>query len=296
MAGGGIVAEAASGEGDAGLERFRVALIQTELGPDKRENVDRALALVDQAARRSPQLIVLPENFSFFGTPEQIAAQAEPLEGPTLTRVRESARRHAVHIVAGTVKLRVPGRERLLNSSCLIDPQGEFAAVYHKLHIFNADVGGASYRGSAVEEPGDELFVVDVAGVAVGLSVCYDLRFPELYRILTLRGARVICVPSLFTLHTGRDHWDVLLRARAIENQVFMLAPDICGPYPPRQDWAYGRSLVVDPWGLVIAQLHDVPGVLEAELDLDWQAEVRRRLPALAHRRPQAYRWPEGQP
>lgn len=274
-------------------DKFRVALIQTEIAPDKQVNVDMAVALVEQAAQSAPHLIALPENFSFLGTPEQISAQAETVDGPTVTKLRDLARRHRVHILAGTLKLRFPGHERLLNTSCLIDDHGEISAMYHKVHTFNASVGGVRYAGSDVEEPGDEIVVTQVLGVPVGLSVCYDVRFPELFRILALQGAKIVLVPSVFTLHTGKDHWEVLLRARAIENQVYVVAPAVCGQHPPRGDWAYGRSLVVDPWGLVIEQGQDFPQVLLAELDLSWLSKVRERVPSLEHRRPLAYRWPE---
>lgn len=277
------------------MDSFRVAMVQMPITASKEENVNRAVALVEQAAQQSPHLVVLPENFCFFGTAEEIRAQAETLEGPTIARLRETAKQHKVHIVAGTLKLRSPEHERLLNTSCLIDDQGEIAAVYHKVHIFDATIGGVRWAGLQVEENGSDLVVVDVHGVPVGLSVCYDIRFPELYRILTLRGARVIVVPSMFTLMTGRDHWEVLLRARAIENQVYMVAPGVCGQHPPRNDWAAGRSMVVDPWGLVVAQAQDKECVLTVDLDLRVIDEVRTKLPSLRHRQPRAYVWPQAE-
>lgn len=278
---------------EGGPDRFRVSLVQTEVGPDKRANVNRACDSIFKAAEQKPHLIVLPENFSFMGDSRDILAQAETPEGPTLTRLREVARRTGTHLLAGTLKLRFPGHDRLLNTSCLIDPDGTIAATYHKVHVFDARVGGVTYDGSAVEEPGDELEVAEILGVPVGLSVCYDLRFPELFRILALRGSRVVLVPALFTLPTGKDHWEVLLRARAIENQVYIVAPAVCGRYPPNGEWAYGRSMVVDPWGVVIAQAQDHPTTLLVELDLPWIERVRDMLPSLKHRRPEAYRWPE---
>ena len=186
----------------------------------------------------------------------------------------------------------MPGADRLFNTSCLIDPDGDLVATYRKLHMFDVDVGGVSYRESEREQPGDELVVAEVGGVEVGLSVCYDLRFPELYRILAVRGARVLTVPSAFTRPTGRDHWHVLLRARAIENQAFVLAPNQFGEAPPHYG-SYGRSAIVDPWGIVLAQAADGEGFVAADLDLERQREIRASLPSLANRRPDAYRWPE---
>lgn len=273
--------------------KFRVSLLQTEIVPEKKTNVSRALSMIEEAAELDPHLIALPENFSFYGTRQEILEQAEEVGGPTLTRLREAAQRHETHILAGTLKLRFPERNRLLNTSCLIDPEGKIIAMYNKVHTFNAEVGGVRHTGSEVEEAGSELVVAEVAGVPVGLSVCYDLRFPELYRILALRGARVMLVPAFFMLHTGKDHWEALLRARAIENQVYVVAPAVMGRFPPNGDWLYGRSMVVDPWGVVISQAQDAPGVLTVDLDMNRIDEVREKVPALRQRRPDAYRWPE---
>jgi len=186
----------------------------------------------------------------------------------------------------------VPGRDKLSNTSVLIAPDGEVRAVYRKLHLFDVDVEGVAYRESEVEEAGDEIIVGDVAGVPVGLTICYDLRFPELFRILTLNGARIITVPSAFTERTGRDHWEPLLRVRAIENQAFIIAAAQVGDAPPNYR-SYGHSMIVDPWGVVMTQSPDTEWYATADLDFPIQEEMRRSLPALRHRRPDAYHWPE---
>lgn len=154
-------------------------------------------------------------------------------------------------------------------------------------------MGGRTYSGRKLEEAGDEIVVTSIKGIPVGLSVCFDLRFPEMFRILALKGAKVILVPAIFMLHTGKDHWEVLLRARAIENQVYIVAPATYGTFPPHNEWSYGRSMVVDPWGVVVAQASDKTGVITVDLDLDWLEDVRKRVPTLSQRRPDVYDWEE---
>jgi len=219
---------------------------------------------------------------------------AEPLDGPTIHAASSWARELGIHLVAGSIAERVEGREKAFNTSTLIGPGGELQARYRKIHMFDVDVGGVAYRESEHEEPGDELVIGELEGVALGMTVCYDLRFPELYRILAVRGAMVITVPSAFTLDTGKDHWEVLLRARAIENQAFVVAPNQIGEAPPHYR-SYGRSMIVDPWGVVLGQAPDEECFVAAELDLDAQARIRATLPSLANRRPEAYGWPEPQ-
>jgi deaminated glutathione amidase len=185
---------------------------------------------------------------------------------------------------------RQAGEEKLANTSVHVDAQGETRAVYRKVHMFDVEVGGRTYRESALERPGEELVLSHTAGgVGVGMSVCYDLRFPELYRVLAVAGARVISIPAAFTLATTRDHWETLVRARAIENQVFVIAANQFGEHPGAQH-SGGRSMIVDPWGVVLAQAPDGERHILADLDLDAQSEIRARLPSLANRRPQAYR------
>jgi len=226
------------------------------------------------------------------GAEEDLRAAAEPLDGPTIEWARATARELGVDLVAGSILERVSGQEKLANTSVHVDPHGDLRAVYRKVHMFDVEVGGRSYRESALEQPGEEIVLSRTAdGVDLGLSICYDLRFPELYRILAVRGARVIVVPAAFTLATTRDHWETLVRARAIENQSFVIAANQVGPHPAGQH-SGGRSMVVDPWGLVLAQAPDGEGHIVAELDLDRQREIRASLPSLANRQPGAYRWP----
>jgi predicted amidohydrolase len=195
-------------------------------------------------------------------------------------------------LVAGSVPELVPDQEKLANTSVMFGPHGDRLAVYRKLHMFDVDVADISYRESEIEQAGDRIALGDANGTQVGLTICYDLRFPELYRILALRGARVITVPSAFTERTGRDHWEVLIRARAIEDQVFVVAAGQIGSAPPHYR-SYGRSMIVDPWGVVLAQAPDTECFVSADLDFAAQDKTRERLPSLRHRRPEAYGWPD---
>jgi predicted amidohydrolase len=227
------------------------------------------------------------------GRDEDLRAGAEGLDGPAIEWARSIARELGVDLVAGSIVERLEGREKLANTSVHVDPRGEVRAVYRKLHMFDVEVQGKTYRESAVTEPGEEIVLSETAdGVRLGLSICYDLRFPELYRILALRGARILALPAAFTLPTTRDHWEILVRARAIENQAFVIAANQVGPHPGGHH-SGGRSMIVDPWGDVLARAEDGEGHIVADLDLDRQAEIRTQLPALANRRPGVYRWPE---
>jgi predicted amidohydrolase len=237
-------------------------------------------------------LIVLPEKWTAIGSDEDLRAAAEPLDGSSIQWARAIARELQVDLVAGSILELLDGHDRLANTSVHVDPAGEVKAVYRKLHMFDVEVGGRTYRESELEEPGEEIVTSETAdGVELGLSICYDLRFPELYRILAVRGARILTVPAAFTLATTRDHWETLLRARAIENQAFVVAANQVGAHPAGQH-SGGRSMIVDPWGLVLAQAQDREGHVVADLDLERQDEIRRSLPALANRRPEVYRWP----
>lgn len=278
---------------------MRVAAIQMNSTEDRDRNLAVADRLVRAAAADGATLVALPEKWSVLGTPEQLAAGAEPLDGPAISWARAIARELAVDVVAGSIAERVPGNAKTFNTSVHVGPDGEIRATYRKVHLFDVEVGGRVYRESDGEDPGEELVTSeltarDAAGrpVGLGMGICYDLRFPELFRILALRGARVVTLPSAFTLATTRDHWEVLLRARAIENQCFMVAPNQIGVSPPGNR-SGGRSLVVDPWGLVLATAPDAETHVVADLDLDRLAEIRASLPALANRRPRAYSWPE---
>jgi predicted amidohydrolase len=270
----------------------RVAAVQLNTTDDQAANLAVADRLARAAAADGARLIVLPETWTAIGSDEQLRAAAEPLDGPSIGWARALARELGVDLVAGSILERLEGHERLANTSVHVDPSGELRAAYRKLHMFDVEVDGRTYRESELEEPGDEIVTSETAdGTELGLSICYDLRFPELYRILAVRGARVFTVPAAFTLATTRDHWETLLRARAIENQVFVIAANQVGAHPAGQR-SGGRSMIVDPWGLVLAQAQDAEGYIVADLDLGRQEEIRSRLPALANRRPEVYRWP----
>jgi len=271
---------------------LRVAAVQLNSTADLAANMAVADRLTRAAAADGASLIVLPEKWTAMGSDDVLRAAAEPLDGTAIGWARELARELGVDLVAGSILERVPGQEKLANTSVHVDPQGEVRAVYRKIHMFDVEVGGRTYRESALEQPGEEIVLSRTAGgEELGLSVCYDLRFPELYRILAVLGARLIAVPAAFTLRTTRDHWETLLRARAIENQAFVIAANQVGAHPAGQE-SGGRSMIVDPWGLVLAQAADGEGHVVADLDLERQREIRARLPSLANRRPDAYRWP----
>jgi predicted amidohydrolase len=271
---------------------MRAAAVQLNSNNDKDHNLEAAARLVAEAARDGAELVVLPEKWNLLGTPDDLRAGAEELEhGHSLEAARGWARELGIELVAGSIAERVEGEEKLFNTSVLIDPHGEIVAVYRKIHLFDVEVGGTVYRESDAERPGEEIVTAAAAGVELGLSVCYDLRFPELYRIMAVRGARVIAVPSAFTLVTGRAHWEVLLRARAIENQAFIVGAGQVGEAPPHYN-SYGHSAIVDPWGVVLAQATDGECFIAADLDLSEQQRIRESLPSLANRRPQSYRWP----
>jgi predicted amidohydrolase len=275
---------------------MRVAAIQLNSTGEVARNVETAERLVRGAAADGAELAVLPEKWNLLGDSTALLQGAEPLDGPTVSAARSWARELGIHLVAGSIAERGDDPDKSFNTSILIGPEGELEASYRKIHMFDVDVGGVAYRESEHEEPGDEIVTAELGGalegVTIGMSVCYDLRFPELYRILAVRGATVITVPSAFTLETGRDHWDVLLRARAIENQAFVVAANQIGEAPPHYR-SYGRSAILDPWGVVLAQAPDEQCFITADLDLELQDRVRTMLPSLANRRPASYRWPD---
>jgi predicted amidohydrolase len=270
----------------------KVAAVQLNSKADQVANMAVADRLTRAAAADGAALIVLPEKWTAMGSEDDQLAGAETLQGAAIGWARAIARELRVDLVAGSILERIPGQHKLANTSVHVNPDGELAAVYRKLHMFDVEVGGRTYNESALEEPGEEIVLSRTAGgVELGLSICYDLRFPELYRILAVRGARIVALPAAFTLATTRDHWQTLVRARAIENQAFVIAANQFGEHPAGQH-SGGRSMIVDPWGVVLAQAADAEGHIVAELDLERQAEIRRRLPSLANRRPEAYRWP----
>ncbi len=265
---------------------MRVALVQMTSTDDLPANLAAARRAVSEAVERGAEFVALPENFAFLRREGKPIPCAQPLDGEIVETVRELARRHRVPILAGTFAERIEGDRRVFNTSALISADGEIAAVYRKIHLFDVDLGdsGGVYRESAFTAPGAEVVVAETEFGRVGLSVCYDVRFPELYRQMAARGADWIAVPSAFAPETGKAHWEVLLRARAIENQAFVLAPAQCGRHSADRA-SHGRSLVVDPWGRILAEGGEAPAIVVADCDPEELKRVRSRLPALHHRR-----------
>ena len=263
-----------------------IAALQTVATPDVDRNLDTARRLIAEAARDGAQLVVLPEYFCFMGhhDRDKLALAELPGEGPIQAMLAETAKRHAVWVVGGTLPLRSEQADRVFNASCVYSPEGVLAARYDKVHLFRYDNGRESYDEGRVLQAGQVPQACEVGGLRLGLSICYDLRFPELYRALMTPPCDLIAVPSAFTHTTGRAHWEVLLRARAIENQCYVIAAAQGGLHENgRRTW--GHSLIVDPWGEVVAMVEEGEGVAMAQLDTKRIAEVRAQLPALTHRR-----------
>jgi predicted amidohydrolase len=251
---------------------------------DRAENYERAERLVGQAATWGPDLVVLPELWTYLGPHKRYPELAEAIPGETSELLSRLASRYRFWLVGGSYVEAVPGQERFHNTCPVFDPDGELVVCYRKLHLFDVEVEGKVYHESATIAPGAETVVTKLAGVPTGLTICYDLRFPELYRRLAVQGARLVTVPAAFTMETGKDHWEVLLRARAIENQVYVLAAAQCGPHPPNRA-CYGNSMIVDPWGTVVARGGYQEGVVVADVDLGHADRVRKSVPALVNRR-----------
>lgn len=270
-----------------------VSVVQLNSGADRDANVACALAGIDQAARAGARLVILPEIWPYLGPEEDNRANAESIPGPITEMIAERARQHDIYIHGGTILEAAPGDPNMYNAAFVVDPLGEIIAHYRKIHMFDVVLGGGEqYRESATMTPGDEIVTVDIDGITVGLATCYDLRFPELFRILALRGASAIALPAAFTLTTGKDHWEVLMRARAIENGLYMMASAQWGKHPPGS-WCYGRSMIVDPWGTVLATAADGVGIATTTISQARVGAVRGQIPSLANRQPHAYRWPD---
>lgn len=265
--------------------KFLAAAVQMLATSDKEANLREAERWIRQAHAQGAQLVVLPEVFNWRSRGADTAANAEPVPGPSTERMSALAAELGLYLLAGSILERADGGNRAFNTSVLLGPGTGILAKYRKLHLFDVDIEGEEpIRESRFRQPGDAVAVADTPLCPMGLSVCYDLRFPELYRRLTERGARIVFVPSVFSTATGPAHWEPLLRARAIENQLYVIAPDQTGHHPASMS-AYGHSMIVDPWGKVVAKADTEPGIIVAPIDLDYLEEVRRRLPALSHRR-----------
>jgi deaminated glutathione amidase len=274
--------------------KLRVAAIQMSSTPDKEGNKETAEALIREAVSAGADLVALPELWSCHGFDEAYRENAEPVPGPTTDFLGELARELGIYLLGGSILEGDPGAQRLSNTSTFFDPSGEMTAVYRKIHLFDVKVSDREYLESANIAPGSEIVTAKAGAATLGLSVCYDVRFPELYRLLALRGAEILAVPAAFTLQTGKDHWELLLRARAVENQAFVVAPAQWGQKADGR-WTYGRSMIVDPWGTVLATCPDRDGHALATMDLDYLHRFRAEFPALTNRRPETYDWrPDG--
>ena len=277
------------------MVNLRAAAVQLTATDDTGRALATAERLVREACDRGATLVVLPEKWPALGSGEILQAAAQPLAGPLGQWAAALAAELRIDLVAGSVSERLgpaSAEGRLANTSVHYGPDGSFRAAYRKLHLFDVEIEGRAYRESEHEEAGQAAVLSHLAdGTGLGLSICYDLRFPELYRALTVAGARILSVPAAFTLATTRDHWEPLLRARAIENQCFVVAANQIGEHPGGMR-SGGRSMIVDPWGLVLAQAGDGEGLCIADLDLDRQDHVRRAVPVLSHRRPDVYAAP----
>jgi deaminated glutathione amidase len=274
----------------------RAAAVQLNSTEYRDRNLAAAGDLVRAAAADGAQLVVLPERADVRGDNDDYARAAAPVEQhPTIRWAQDLARELHIDLVPGSVVERRAGREKHANTSVHIGPDGDLKAVYRKIHLFDVEVADREYLESDTQEPGDEIVVSDLAdGTPIGLTICYDLRFPELYRIQAIRGARIVTVPANFTRVTGEAHWEALLRARAIENQAFVIAAAQVGEHPHDMADTYGNSMIVDPWGTVLARLEDrAPGYITADLDFAQQDDVRAKLPSLANRVGTAYAWPQ---
>jgi predicted amidohydrolase len=252
---------------------------------DVGRNLDTAERLVEDAAARGARFVSLPENFAFLRSEGEPVPEAQALDGPWVSRLAQLARRHDLTLLLGSLPEKVPGETRVYNTSVLIGPDGRTLGVYRKVHLFDIDLPGLEHlKESRAVLPGKDVVVADAPFGRIGLSICYDVRFPELYRRLAREGARVLAVPSAFTERTGKDHWEVLLRARAIENLAYVVAAAQSGVHG-RGRASHGHAMIVDPWGAVLAQVPDGEGVAVADLDFERQDRLRKELPALSHRR-----------
>jgi deaminated glutathione amidase len=264
--------------------KFLAAAIQMLASDDKAANLEEAERWIRHAASDGARVVALPEVFIWRGSKKIERASAEPIPGPTTTQLANLARELGIYLLGGSILEEISDSNKVYNTSVLFGPRGVLA-TYRKIHLFDVDLAnGVSARESDTRQFGTAIIVAETDLCPMGLTVCYDLRFPELYRALSSKGAQIIFVPSAFTAYTGRAHWETLLRARAIENQVYMVAPDQYGENPQSFE-THGHSMIVDPWGKILAVVPDGPGIVMAEVDLDYLANVRAELPALTHRK-----------
>lgn len=271
------------------MTAYRVAACQMDSQNDKDANLDTALTLLDEAAADDVDLAALPEMFTFMGEKEAYRPNAEPIPGPVTEKLGEKAAEHGMWIHGGSMFEVAETDGKVHNTTVVFNPEGDLVSTYRKIHLFDVEIGDEVVtQESARVEPGDEVTTVDTGFATLGLTICYDLRFPDFFSSLAAQGADLMLVPAAFTKHTGKDHWAPLLKARAIETQSYVIAPGQIGDKPNGVP-SYGRSLVIDPWGNVIARASDTEEVITADLDPAYQEEVRRELPSLEHKQFNVY-------
>ena len=265
--------------------KYKIALGQMDSGSDKKENLRKMREMTEQAASKGAALIAFPETADYIGP--SMAGHAEPLTGETVQFLRDLAAENHITVLCGSILEQSGEGGRVYNTSLLISEQGEICASYRKLHMFDIETETVKVKESDWCKPGDEVILCGGQLGNLGMTICYDLRFPELYRILAAAGAEVIFVPANFTYDTGKAHWETLLRARAIENTCFIVAPDQCGTKPKYR--AYGHSMVIGPWGDVLARGGTEEELIFCEIDLEQIRKVREKMPSLAGRRTDVY-------
>lgn len=272
------------------MKRFNMALLQVDTQDDKQANLKRISEMVDEAASKNAHFICLPEMVTYIGVGDGPAQNAESIPGTTTELYCSKAKEHGIWLHGGSFYETVPGENRFYNTTVVVNPKGEIVATYRKIHLYDIEVkDGISFKESDTVKPGSDIVDFESDFGPMGLAICYDIRFPELYRLLALRGAKLIFNPAEFNLFTGKDHWEPLLRARAIENVCYMVAP---GQFGPKKTFhTYGRSLVVDPWGNVIAKASDRECIVMAEIDMSYVDHMRAQVPCIQNRRPDTYKW-----
>jgi deaminated glutathione amidase len=265
-----------------------VSAIQINSTQNKEENINKAISYIEKAAQAGAKLIVFPEYMNYISSKQEALAQAETIPGPTTNLLAEKAKELNVFIHCGSM-LEKYNDEKAYNTTVLINDKGEIEATYRKIHLFDLDVEGVvTYKESDLIQPGEDTVTANTSIGKIGLSICYDVRFPELYRNLMLQGAEILTIPAAFNQNTGIHHWEPLLKARAIENQCYVIAPGQVGSYEGKP--TFGSSMIIDPWGIVVARASDMEGFITAEVKLEYVERLRQQLPCLANRKPELYK------
>lgn len=273
------------------MSKFLMAALQIDSQTDKKRNLEKVGAMVSEAVSHGAQFVAMPENVHYCGPSDGVFASAEPIPGPMSEFFASLAKKYKIWLHCGSIGQVIPGEKRLYNTTLLMNPKGEIAAHYEKIHMYDVQIkNGPSTRESDTKKPGNRIVVADTDFCKVGLSICYDMRFPEVYRIMALLGAKVMFVPANYTMFTGKDHWECILKTRAIENQCYIVAPAQFGKKPAFQ--AYGRSMIINPWGVTVACADDRETIVYGEIDADYVDQIRTQLPSLSNRQAGAYIWP----